>query len=173
MKWKLLIAVIILVAVIVSAASLLSFCIYAKGNLFFPNPFTIRDELDEDYSNIEMVIVISDYSSAYRFMFSEDRKLTVSYGSRKGVRNLFDHRVRHIFEIESMDFMESISIEAEITLSEETHTEIIQLAEEIAETYAENQWILSDSLTLTIITSDTVYETIHWRGSFREIAEML
>ena len=158
--------VIAIVSAIITVSTLTSLLIYARIKCypFIPASPCSRNVLKEDYTEVNMIIAISDGSYAYRFMIDNDGRIIVSYGERKRIHDLFNPSSLYICEITSMDFMQSISEEAEITLDEETYTEMISLTGGMIEEDEEDLFTSAYVLTVTIITQENLCVAIHWRG---------
>jgi hypothetical protein len=118
--------------------------------------------LDEDFTNVSMVIAMSNGVSAIRYAIMDDNSIVVSHGNTAYYRNAL--RGLYSCEITSMAFMSSITSEAEITLGAEMHGEIVTLAEEIVRD-KEGELVLSyGTLNMIIATRESVHEATYLPG---------
>jgi len=113
--------------------------------------------LDEDFSDVNIVIAITQNSQVYRYMIKNDTNVAVSSGHRASYRSLRESRRGGI---NHMAFMGSITEEIEIELDAETYESIVRLAEEIIEG-GERELYYSSGISypnMLIATRDMVHE---------------
>ena len=113
--------------------------------------------LEEDLSDVYMVVALTNGPHAYRFMLKDDNVVVVSFGRRASQGG-------RILEITSMAFMGSVIDEVELTLDADTYERIKNLAEEIVAEDEGELWITSGALDMIIATHDIVYEVTYIRS---------
>jgi len=153
---------IITFGAVISLLMIHAFIMYAKDNLpQFMMGSCSSSTLKEDFADVTMVIALTDGINAYRFIIKDEMKLSVSYGELKSVPLLFSGGSYKVCEITSMDFMGSVSEEAEMVLDADMYHNIIMLAEEVVVNRGdEEEWFSPHAISLVIVSEEAIYQAL-------------